>query len=344
MALVNDFIQILKGIAMQRFILWPGGALLVLIGLVVLVMRFSPWPSVAIISYFFSKGDQASEAALKKHVPAGVVCRRDIAYGAESNEAFDLYYLEGTNVVQPTIVWVHGGGFIAGSKGGIANYMKVLAGHGYTAIAVEYSRGYGTTYPKPVEQVNAALGFLIRNALDLKVDPTTIILAGDSAGAHIASQVALITTDPAYASAIGISPQVKANQLRALLLLSGTYDPSSVNFEGNYAWFRKTLLWAYLGVKNFHENERFPLMSVTGHVTSSFPPSFISSGNGDPLAPQAIALAQKLSGLGVNVETLFFPGDRAPALPHEYQFNLDEAPGREALKRMLGFLEAIRQR
>jgi len=156
--------------------------------------------------------------------------------------------------------------------------------------------------------------------------------------------VALMTTDPAYASAIGISPQVKANQLRAMLLLSGTYDPSSVNVEVNYAWFRKTLLWAYLGVKNFRENERFPLMSVTGHVTSSFPPSFISSGNGDPLVPQAVALAQKLSGLGVNVETLFFPGDRAPALPHEYQFNLDEAPGREALKRMLGFLEAIRQR
>ena len=344
MALVDDFMQILEQIAMQRFILWPGGVLLALIALVIFVMRLSPWPSVAVISYFFSKGDQASEAALKKHVPDGIVCRRDIAYGAGPNEAFDHYYLEGTNALQPTIVWVHGGGFIAGSKGGIANYMKVLAGHGYTVIAVEYSRGYGTTYPKPLEQVNAALGFLVRCALDLKVDPTTIILAGDSAGAHIASQVALITTDPAYASAIGISPQLKADQLRAMLLLSGTYDPSSVNFEGNYAWFRKTLLWAYLGVKNFRENERFPLMSVTGHVTSSFPASFISSGNGDPLVPQAVALAQKLDDLGVNVETLFFPGDRAPALPHEYQFNLDEAPGREALKRMLGFLEAIRQR
>jgi hypothetical protein len=34
-------------------------------------------------------------------------------------------------------------------------------------IAVEYSKGYGTTYPKPVEQVNAALGFVARNATDL---------------------------------------------------------------------------------------------------------------------------------------------------------------------------------
>lgn len=329
---------------MQPFILLAGCVLLVLIAIVILAIRLSPWPSVAVISYFFSKGDQASEAGLEKHVPAGIVSRRDIAYGEGSDETFDLYYPEGTDAPRPTIVWVHGGAFVAGSKGGVANYLRVLAGHGYTAIAVEYSKGYGTTYPKPVEQVNAALGFLVRRPLDLKVDPATIILAGDSAGAQIASQVALITTDPAYASAIGISPQLKATQLSAMILFSGAYDPSPANLEIHHAWFSKTVLWAYLGVKNFHKHERFRLMSVTAHVTGAFPPSFISSGNGDPLAPQALALAQKLDGLGVNLETLFFPTDRVPPLPHEYQFNLDEPAGREALKRMLGFLDAIQQR
>jgi acetyl esterase/lipase len=337
LASVHDYTQIV----MQPFILLSGGVLLVLIAIVILAIRLSPWPSVAIISYFFSKGDQASDAGLEKHVPAGIVSRRDIAYGGGTDETFDLYYPEGTDAPQPTIVWVHGGGFVAGSKGGVANYMKVLAGHGYTAIAVEYSKGYGTTYPKPVEQVNAALGFLVRSPLDLKVDPAAIILAGDSAGAQIASQVALITTDPAYASAIGISPQLEATQLSGMILFSGAYDPSPANFEIHHAWFSRTVLWAYLGVRNFHEDERFRLMSVTAHVTSAFPPSFISSGNGDPLVPQALALAQKLGGLGVNVETLFFPTDRVPPLPHEYQFNLDKPAGREALKRMLGFLDAI---
>jgi acetyl esterase/lipase len=117
--------------------------------------------------------------------------------------------------------------------------MKVLAGHDYTTIAVEYSKGYGTTYPKPVEEVNTALGFVVRNAADFKVDPATIVLAGDSAGAHIASQAALITTDPAYASAVGISPQLTANQLSAVLLLSGAYDPSAVNFEATSDGFSK---------------------------------------------------------------------------------------------------------
>jgi acetyl esterase/lipase len=67
-------------------------------------------------------------------------------------------------------------------------------------------------------------------------------------------------------------------------------------------WFLKTVLWAYFGVKNFHEDEGFRLTSITERVTGIFPGSFISSGDGDPLAPQAGVLAQKLAGLGVQVE------------------------------------------
>jgi acetyl esterase/lipase len=332
------------GVVMKRFLLWTAGILLALIVAVALAFKLSPWPSVAIITYAFSKGDQASEAGLEKHVPAGIVVRRDIAYGSGKDEVLDLYYPEGTNAARPIIVWVHGGGFIAGSKDGVANYMKVLAGHGYTMVAVEYSRGYGTTYPKPVEQVNAALGFLTRNASDLKADPASIILAGDSAGAHIASQVALITTDPAYASAMGISPQLKVNQLLAMLLVSGAYDPSAVDLAGNYGWFLKTVLWAYLGTRDFRQDERLQVMSIPRNVTGAFPPSFISSGNGDALAPQAVVLARKLSQLGVRVDTLFFPQDRQPSLHHEYQFNLDDSAGQEALDRMLAFLNSVRDR
>jgi len=59
--------------------------------------------------------------------------------------------------------------------------------------------------------------------------------------------------------------------------------------------------------------------------------------------PQAVALAQKLGDLGVPV-TLFFPADRVPPLPHEYQFNLDDPLGRKALNRMPTFLDPVRMR
>jgi acetyl esterase len=326
---------------MKRFLLWSVGILVILIVVGILAFTLSPWPSVALITYAFAKGARVSEAALEKHVPSGIVARSDIPYGRGKNETLDLYYQQEAIAPRPTIIWVHGGGFVAGNKNHIANYMKILAGHGYTMIAAEYSRGYGTTYPKPVEQVNAALGFVVRNAADLKVDPAKMVLAGDSAGAHIASQVAMITTDPDYARTIGITPQLKANPLLAMLLFSGVYDPSALNPKGDQGWFLKAMLWAYSGVKNFRADERFKLMSVTNNVIGTFPPCFISSGNTDPFAPQAVALAQKLTRVGVRVDSLFFPANQVPPVPHEYQFNLDEPAGQEALNRMLAFLSAI---
>jgi acetyl esterase/lipase len=326
---------------MKRLLVWSAGILVILIVGGLLAFTFSPWPSVVLITYGFARGARVSEAALEKHVPSGIVARCDIPYGSGKNETFDLYYQQEANAPGPTIVWVHGGGFVAGNKNHIANYMKILAGRGYTMIAVEYSRGYGTTYPKPVDQVNAALGFIVRNAANVKVDPAKIVLAGDSAGAHIASQVEMIITDPDYARAMELTPRIRAKQLLAMLLFSGVYDPYAVNPQRNHGWFLKAMLWAYSGVKNFQADERFKLMSVTRNVIGTFPPTFISSGNGDPLAPQAVALAQKLERLGVRVDSLFFLANYIPPLPHEYQFNLDEPAGQEALNRMLAFLSSV---
>ena len=326
---------------MKRLLLWSAGILVILVVVGIVAFTLSPWPSVALITYAFAKGARVSEAALEKHVPSGIVSHQNVAYGSGKNEIFDLYYQQEANAPRPTIVWVHGGGFVAGNKNNVANYMKILAGRGYTMIAVEYSRGYGSTYPKPVEQVNAALGFIVRNAADLKVDPARLVLAGDSAGAHIASQVAMITTNPDYARNIGIAPQLKANQLLAMLLFSGVYNPSAVNPTGDHGWFLKAMMWAYSGVKNFRADERFKLMSVTNNATATFPPTFISSGNADPLEPQAVAFAKKLTDLGVRVDSLFFPANQVPPQPHEYQFDLDIPAGQEALTRMLAFLSAV---
>ena len=140
---------------------------------------------------------------------------------------------------------------------------------------------------------------------------------------------------------VGIAPKIAPRQLAAVLLLSGAYDLGAVDLDGKYGWFLRTVLWAYSGSRNFLRDERFALASVTSHVTAVFPPSFISSGNGDPLAPQAVALVRKLKTLHVKVDSLFFPDDYDPPLPHEYQFNLDSPAGQEALNRMLDFIEVV---
>ena len=323
---------------MNRVVVGVARVLVVVAAAGALSLTLSPWPSLAIITSFLSYGDRKSDAALEKLVPDGIAAQRDIPYGRTKDEVLDIYYRDGAPA-RPAVVWVHGGAFVAGTKNGVANYLKILANHGYTTIAVEYSKGPGTTYPKPVEQENAALGFVVRHAAELNVDPATILLAGDSAGAHIAGQLALVVTNPEYARAIGIVPQLSAAQLGATLLVSGVYDPVELNLGGTYGWFNETVLTAYSGTRNFRNDERFRLTSITHYVTGAFPRTFISSGNGDPLAPQAAVLAVRLRDVGVHVETLFFPENRLPRLAHEYQFNLDEPAGQESLRRICSFLD-----
>lgn len=322
---------------MKRFLLWTGGSLAALAILVVLAFRLSPWPSVALIQMMFAGNDAASEERLARHVPEGIVTLPDIAYGARPSDRMDVFYREGA-AAQPTIVWVHGGAWIAGSKQGISNYLRVLAGEGFTTIALEYATGYGTAYPVPVEQVTAALAYVIEHAAELNVDPSRLALAGDSAGAQIAAQVGLVATDPAYAGRLGVAPAVPADTIKAMVLVSGAFDLERLTFDGPMGWFERTVLWAYSGIRDFMSDERFRLASIVGNVGPGYPPVFMTSGNGDPLEPQARRMAARLTQLGVPNETLFFAADLAPPLGHEYQFDLDLAQGGEALQAMLAFL------
>jgi len=304
--------------------------------------QLSPWPSALAIRAAFDKGANTTSQALARHVPQGVSARLDERYDAADSDAhLDVFYpseIEKGERALTTVVWVHGGGWISGSKNQIANYLKILAGKGYTVVGVDYSVAPGKTYPTPLKQVNAALAYLERNARRLHVDASRIVLAGDSGGAHIAAQVANAVSVPAYAASLGIAPSIGRRQLRGVILYCGGYDFGKIDLDGPFGGFMRTVLWSYFGRKDYLAHPLFATASVVGYLTPDFPPAFISVGNADPLAPQSRVLAEVLAARGVRVDSLFFPDDTAPALGHEYQFNLDNAAGRLALERSLKFL------
>jgi acetyl esterase len=101
----------------------------------------------------------------------------------------------------------------------------------------------------------------------------------------------------------------------------------------------RTVIWSYVGTRDPHD-PRVQLMSVTPHVSSAFPPTFISVGNANPLAPQSVVLAEALRSKSVEVDTLYFPKDHEPLQNHEYQLLLAIDAGRLAFDRSLAFLDA----
>lgn len=316
-----------------------------ILGVVVTGYHSSPWPSALVIRVIFEAGGRAVNAALAKHVPPNVTARLNERYDPVDPDALlDVYFpseTAGTSRSLPAIVWVHGGGFVSGSKDHIANYLKILAGKGYTVVGVDYSLAPRRTYPIPLRQLNAALAHLAKHAQALHVDASRIVLAGDSAGAHISAQIANIITSPEYAKAIGIVPALGPSQLAAAILYCGPYDVGVFKVDGALGWFMTTVLWSYSGSRDHTTNKAFALASVSHYVTSKFPPTFISAGNSDPLLPHSVAMADALAKEGVRVDRLFFAPEHTPSLPHEYQFNLDSDAGQLALARSLEFLSSI---
>jgi acetyl esterase/lipase len=307
--------------------------------------QLSPWPRALLIRIPFDNGAVDISQKLEKYVPGNVQSILNEQYRPNDRDGYlDVFYpqaLKPPDAALPTIVWVHGGAWISGNKSHIANYIKILAAKGYTTVGVGYTIAPEGQYPTPLIQVNNALSYLQQNAQRLHIDSSRIVIAGDSAGAQIAAQIANITTSPEYATLLGIRPALQPNQLKATLLNCGGYDIRAVNYDGSFGSFLKTVMWSYSGTRDFLNDPKFQSVSVVNYVTSKFPPSFITAGNADPLEPQSVALAKKLTELRVPIDALFYPKNHQPPLEHEYQFNLDLLDGKKALERSITFLSKV---
>ncbi|MDN4613250.1 alpha/beta hydrolase [Leifsonia sp. F6_8S_P_1B] len=308
------------------------------------VVRATPWPSALLIRSVFEKGAAETVAELERHTPSsGVEVRSGIRYAPGSPDTtLDAVWPTGADEPLPVVVWVHGGAWISGASADVTPYLRILASHGYAGVALNYTYGPEGEYPLAVRQLNDALGYVREHAGELHVDPTRIVLAGDSAGSQLASQLALLTTDPDYAHLMGIRPALEADQLVATVLNCGVYDMDALaDLTGIGAWGFQTALWSYTGTKAWSQTFVGNTMSTIDHVTPAFPPTFITGGNGDALTwMESIPMARALKAQGVEVDQLFWPADHEPALPHEYQFKLDSPEAQEALQRTLDFLAA----
>lgn len=333
----------------KKIVIVVAGASLAAVFAVYIAFQVSPWPAVLLIRSSFDKGSAETNQALEKHVPQGVDSVLNEQYRLNDEDAYlDVYYpssIKDTNQTLPTVVWIHGGAFISGDKADVANYAKLLASYNYTVVSIGYSLAPEKQYPTPILQVNDALDYLDKNAARLHIDSNRYFLAGDSAGSQIAAQMGAIITNPDYANEMKITPALKPQQLKGMVLACGAYDANvdPEAYNGPEGKFLNPVLWAYTGRKDFLNDESFKTFSVVNYASKDFPPSFITAGNGDPLLQQSIEFNDKLVSLGVKTTPLFYEQNHEPSLPHEYQFNLDVPEGQNSFAQIVAFLSANSQ-
>lgn len=293
----------------------------------------------------FDRGSRATTATLLPFAPpaGSVVVETGIPYRSDDPDALlDVYTPsdQGTAPL-PTVVWVHGGGWLSGARSGLETWARVLAARGFTVVVPGYSLAPTARYPHQLQQVLDAVAHL-RTSPPAGVDPERLFLAGDSAGASLVAQLATVVTHRPYGESVGVTTDLPPDAVAGLVLCCGPYDLGQLSgARGLLGWASTTIGWAYLGTRTFASDPRSATLSLVDHVYPGFPPVYMTGGNGDPLTAGAKVYAVRLAAAGTNVETLFFDDgytEGGATLGHEYQFDLRLAAARRSLERTVSFL------
>jgi acetyl esterase/lipase len=156
----------------------------------------------------------------QEHEPyQAVKVSRDQAYGADPRHLLDVFEPAASAVSRPVLLFVHGGGFVAGDKHRPGSpYQDNVAlwavRHGMVGVNMTYRLAPQHPWPAGAMDVGAAMAWVRAHIGQHGGDPARIYLMGTSAGA-------------AHAGAYAVNARFHAGDdagIAGLVLLSGLYD------------------------------------------------------------------------------------------------------------------------
>jgi acetyl esterase/lipase len=191
------------------------------------------------------------------------------------------------------IVYLHGGGWVAGGLSTHDGVCRRLAlGSRLRVLAIDYRLAPEHPFPAAYDDALAALRWTVAHADTIGIDPSRVVVAGDSAGAGLAAALALGRDGPAIALQLLICP----------ILSPAETSASRAAFADGYFLDSATLaadLADYLGPDSDPRDPRIsPLLAAD--LTGS-PPAIVHTAEYDPFRDEGEAYAQRLKDAGVAV-------------------------------------------
>ncbi|WP_298832541.1 alpha/beta hydrolase [uncultured Planococcus sp.] len=249
----------------------------------------------------------------------------------------DIHYPENASGPLPIVVYIHGGGWVIGDKSSTRGYCRKLADSGYLVFNVNYGLGPKYTHPDPLHHIIAAIDWIKENCARYNGDPNKFFLAGESAGAHLASLITCICTNEKLEKDIDAVAPLTREQLKGAVLFCGAFDFDTA-LESGFPLVKESIM-GYTGSTDL---KKYPLagqVSPLHHVTENYPPVFLTSGEVDPLhKSQTMAMIQKLDSQGVEHEELLYDGTVAEA-SHGFHIFAKRKTAMEALDALTDFMK-----
>ena len=249
----------------------------------------------------------------------------------EHDLKLDLYLPEKT-MKSALVVWIHGGGWQKGSKKDCK--VNWLSEHGYSVASISYRLSQVAKFPAQLHDCKGAIRWLRANSSKYGFEPNDIIVAGSSAGGHLAALVGTTSGNERLEGEVG-GNLTQPSSVSAIIDYYGPTDfilrsktqPSRANEIGS-------VVYNLLGGGADKKVGLAKLASAAHHVTKDDPPLLIFHGDKDNTVlidqSEAIIKAYKSTGLSVRMNVL--PGKKHGGAVFYHGENR---------KRVLEFLEEV---
>jgi acetyl esterase len=209
-----------------------------------------------------------------------------------------IYRAEGADI-QPVCVYFHGGGWVLGRLDHYDSLCSQIANQsGWTLISVDYRLAPEHKFPIPVLDCWTALQAVLAKAAQLQIDPSRIVVAGDSAGGNLAAVVSLLARD------YGVS---LAGQI--LIYPVTDYISKRESYKFDYFLGREDMVAFWNYYLHSATESKSPLASpLQAGSFAGLPKGLILTAEFDPLRDEGEEYGKKLRDAGVNAVTCRYDG------------------------------------
>lgn len=250
--------------------------------------------------WIVSLAASARAAETAEAPPIEVVQSVKYAEPADKPLTADIYLPRGEGPF-PGVLVVHGGAWMAGSKGRMSRIGTSLAERGYVAVSIDYRLAPKHKFPAQLDDCRAALGWMRDNAAAYRLDPRRIGGFGYSAGAHLVTLLSLSAAATLHDPAAASSDRAQAERYVLQAVVAGG---TPCDFQELPLDSKRLAFW--LGGTRRDKADLYRQASPLAFVTPHSPPMLLYHGEEDLLVPllSARALKQSLDKAGVACELL----------------------------------------
>lgn len=236
---------------------------------------------------------------------------RDLPYdGTDPAQKLDLYLAPDAGKPLPAMIYIHGGGWRAGSKNRVPAWLlEGRQNSDFSVISVEYRFSDVAPHPAQVNDCLRAIQFVRSRARQWKIDPQRIGVTGGSAGGHLSLWVA-VHDDVADASA---EDPVKrqSSRVQCAVSFAGPTDWSLLStLEHKHPAYRQLLGYEPETPAAKMDAAAIRDVSPISFVSADDPPIMLVHGDRDDIVPleHACRMHERLKAAGVTTKLVIVPG------------------------------------